>query len=158
MVRRYQCALINDGPNKLKSSYLSVNTGVPQGSILGPLLFCLYVADMKNEVLNSKLQQFADDSQLYVSFSPSNKQNFQIQLNDDLKNISIFAQDHNLKLNPTKSCVMLLGENKRQIANINENLNIVINQEQVPVVTEAKNLGIYFDTRLTFATHVKSKA
>ena len=157
LVRRYQCALINDGPNKLKSSYLSVNTGVPQGSILGPLLFCLYVADMKNEVLNSKLQQFADDSQLYVSFSPSNMQNFQIQLNDDLKNISIFAQDHNLKLNPTKSCVMLLGENKRQIANINENLNIVINQEQVPVVTEAKNLGIYFDTRLTFATHVKRK-
>ena len=96
---------------------------------MGPLLFCLYVADMKNEVLNSKLQQFADDSQLYVSFSPSNMQNFQIQLNDDLKNISIFAQDHNLKLNPTKSCVMLLGENKRQIANINEDLNIEINQE-----------------------------
>ena len=65
-------------------------------------------------------------------------QNFPIQLNDDLKNISIFAQDHNLKLNPTKSCVMLLGKNKRQIANINENLNIVINQEQVPVVTGQK--------------------
>ena len=78
LVRRYQCALINDEPNKLKSSYLLVNTGVLQGSILGPLLFCLYVANMKNEVLNSKLQQFADDSRLYVSFSPSYMQNFQI--------------------------------------------------------------------------------
>ncbi|KAH1015908.1 hypothetical protein HUJ04_007219 [Dendroctonus ponderosae] len=63
---RSQCAVMKHGPDKIKSNYLPVSSGVPQGSVLGPLLFSLYVADMEESIVNSKLQQFADDSQLIL--------------------------------------------------------------------------------------------
>jgi hypothetical protein len=89
-----------------------MNAGVPQGSILGPLLFSIYVADMNHCVKFAKLQQYADDSQLFISFNAVTKDNSKEQLNSDLQNIQQFANEHNLKLNASKSSVIFFNKKK----------------------------------------------
>ena len=153
---RAHCVVVKKECSTQKSNYIPMTTGVPQGSILGPLLFSLYVADMNNFIEHSKLQQYADDSQVYISFSLENSHTAQANFISDLDNINSFAVDHNLKLNATKSCIIFLGSNRNNL-NILDNFNVKINNVPVPVVKEAKNLGVYFDTGLTFQTHIKNK-
>ena len=91
-----------------------VISGVPQGSILGPLLFLLYTADISNQIEHSHLQSYADDTQLLYSFPPSEIQLASDNLNQDFKSIYTYAAAHNLKLNPNKSVAMLFcSDNKR---------------------------------------------
>lgn len=96
----------------------------PQGSILGPLLFSVYVADLHNIIQYSYLKEYADDSQLYLLFALMT-QNLNIPLlhcNEDLENINQFSYDQNLKLNASKSLIRLVGTNKHQIAQIPQSL------------------------------------
>ena len=63
----------------LKSDLRSINYGVPQGSVLGPILFLLYVNDLNQAIVHSKIHHFADDTNfLYASHSLKNKQNNQL--------------------------------------------------------------------------------
>ena len=63
----------------LKSDLRSINYGVPQGSVLGPVLFLLYVNDLNQAIVHSKIHHFADDTNfLYASLSLKNKQNNQL--------------------------------------------------------------------------------
>ena len=63
----------------LKSDLRSINYGVPQGSVLGPVLFLLYVNDLNQAIVHSKIHHFADDTNfLYASHSLKNKQNNQL--------------------------------------------------------------------------------
>ena len=100
---RFHCVLIKQGDSINKSGYQQLGAGVPQGSILGPLLFSLYVADMMDSLEYSNLQQFADDSQIYMAFSSPQLLVSQEQFNRDMKNIASYSKNHNLKLNASKS-------------------------------------------------------
>ena len=79
------------------SAWASVNAGVPQGSILGPLLFLTYIDDVSNN-LSSNFKLFADDTFL---FSVANDVNVSArELNDDLRKISNLAFQWNMSFNP----------------------------------------------------------
>lgn len=106
----------------------------------------MYVADMPKHVKYCKLQQYADDSQIYLSFPENQLQDAQGKFNRDLENINKFAQDHNLKLNPSKSWIIFLGAIKAKLARISDNFNAHINDIRLPIVSEVKNLGIFLDS------------
>ena len=140
-----------------KSIFLPVTNGVPQGSILSPLLFSLYVADMNRCVQYSKIQQYADDSQIYISFTTENLQTSQEMLKSDLNKINQFSLDHNLKLNASKSQALIFNSNKHIREFVSNQYNVKIGDGVVPLVIEAKNLGIIFDTQLSFLPHINTK-
>ena len=83
------------------SDWLSVDSGVPQGSILGPLLFILYVDDIKSIVQTSSLRLFADDICLYSQISSVDNC---LKLQDDLSRIHSWSAKWQLNLNPHKMC------------------------------------------------------
>lgn len=137
------------------SSFLNISAGVPQGSIIGPLLFIIYTADILLAPKYCKTQAYADDTQLYYSFPADRVQEAQVCINSDLQLLSKLSEEHNLKLNSGKSKVMIFAT-KKQYVSIKPNLTIQIQNENLPIVKTAKNLGIVFDDALSFEAHVNS--
>ena len=87
-----------------KSSYQSSQYGVPQGSILGPMIFNLYVSDL-HEVIPSSMEcvQYADDTSLYSHFDVKELDSRAVDTNETLVSITSWSQDFNLALNPAKT-------------------------------------------------------
>jgi len=115
------------------------------------------VADMKNVIAYSKLQQYADDSQVYTSFSTDSVLLSQQLFNRDLNSIQSYAENHNLKLNASKSCILFFGSNQRDVDIISQTFSVQIFNTKIPVVTEANNLGVILDNKLTFVSHINKK-
>ncbi|XP_028156407.1 uncharacterized protein LOC114349991 [Ostrinia furnacalis] len=89
-----------------------VTRGVPQGSILGPILYILYSADIINHITDCHYHLYADDLQLYISFPPSDFAAAISKVNNQLSRISIWCTSNCLVLNPRKSKFMLTGSPK----------------------------------------------
>ena len=87
-----------------KFSYQSSQYGVPQGSILGPMIFNLYVSDL-HEVIPSSMEcvQYADDTSLYSHFNDKESDSRAVDMNETLVSITSWSQDSNLALNPAKT-------------------------------------------------------
>ena len=148
---RYQ--MVKSGNSKSEWSLL--HNGVPQGSILGPLLFTILVSDMRNCIWEGSYHMYADDTQLYFS-SDVNKANETIaKANVVLENISQYCVNNVLKLNENKCHWMFIGS-KPAIKKLDSmNLNpIVINNTIVKRVKYAKNLGVTFDEVLSWRKHI----
>ena len=144
-----------DGSTSISEPKL-VCRGVPQGSIIGPLLFIVYTADLTRYIKNSKYHCYADDVQLYISCTPNNIAAAVHKMNEDLDGIALWAERNSLMLNAEKSKFLVLGSNS-QICRISEsNPSICILGQTVGQVKEARNLGIIFDGQLRFEKHVMS--
>ena len=101
------------------SDYTGVNFGVPQGSILGPILFNLYVNDLP-DVLPEEIacHQYADDTTLYRHCKSSDLRQCESELQCALNNMSSWSQECNLALNPGKIKVMLFSTSQRARASL----------------------------------------
>lgn len=151
--RKQMVEIVNDDGSRSLSECCSVNKGVPQGSILGPIIFALYCADIVNAIKYCKYHVYADDIQIYMSFKPTDG-NLAIQkLNEDLNRISQWSESHSLVLNPGKTKYIILGTKKKvnQISNINPYIHI--KGEKIERVTEARSLGLLVDEELRFEKH-----
>ena len=104
LIKRKQRVVING----MHSDWANVNSGVPQGSVLGPLLFILYVNDLDSVVKNSTIKLFADDVLLYAPVCTIKDCS---TLQDDLTAVAQWANCWQLKLNPCK-CEALAITNK----------------------------------------------
>jgi hypothetical protein len=128
------------------SDSLLVEHGVPQGTVLGPLLFNLYVNDIIKYVNHCNISLFADDTMLYKS----GKDVYTIinQINDDLRNIHSYLCNNSLSININKSKYIIF-QSRYSHTEFN-NIQIEINNLLLERVTEMKYLGVIFDEKLTF--------
>ena len=140
----------------VNSSMKYVTCGVPQGSILGPLLFLIYVNDME-AVVKNKLLLYADDSAILVS--GKDIASIEKELSEDLQRVSGWLVDNRLSLHLGKTESILFGSNiKLKKTN---GLNISCNNTSIQSTSSVKYLGAVLDQRLsgdTIAGNVILKA
>ena len=126
-----------------------ITVGVPQGSILGPLLFSIYVNDLPNVVSTSDINMFADDTKLH--YCHGDLSTVERALQADLENISTWLSVNRLKLNVSKSQCMLIGSRQR----IGEKcLHLMLSGDALRQVSTTKYLGIHIDQHLTWNSHM----
>ena len=138
-----------------ESRWVTIKNGVPQGSILGPLLFLVLVSDLYKSVSNGVYHMYADDTQLYYHCKVSEIASAINKINFDLQNVNLFSDDNCLKLNTLKSHFIIIGST----ANLNKLKNqdippIVLNQAIIERKHHVKNLGVIFDESFTWTKHV----
>jgi hypothetical protein len=145
---RYQVTHIGQST----STSLLVRHGVPQGSILGPLLFTIYMNDLPKVVSNCNVESYVDDTKKFISFSLSEVDLGMLSLSQDLRNIAEWCCSNKLLINPTKTEFMIFGMEK-SIKNL-PNLSIPFLGEILTPVTVCKDLGLTLDATLTFDDHI----
>ena len=138
--------------NGQTSSWRPILAGVPQGSILGPLLFLIYINDLPDK-LKSNAKLFADDTSLFTIVK--NKYESANILNHDLSLISEWAFNWKMLFNPdpSKPAQEVLFSRKKKADN---HPSISLNNIQVESTTYQKHLGLILDEKLNFKQHVES--
>ena len=134
--------------NNATSSLLSVNAGVPQGSVLGPLLFLVYVNDIAENLL-SLVRLFADDSSLF--FSATNIQDIEGVINHDLAFISSWAKKWLVDFNPIKTVAMLFS-----LRPVDYLLSLNFNNTVINFVENHKHLGVTFSCNGQWKAHIEN--
>ena len=149
---RYQTVLV--GTSFSDNSLLSC--GVPQGSVLGPILFSIYTSELGKLIEKHEIgrQFFADDTQLINSFSPDPETVSRVIKNLELccVNIKKWMTINRLKLNDDKTEVILLGtKDKRELVNLD---SVKICESDIKIVDKVRNLGLIFDSGLSMVDHI----
>ena len=138
-----------------ESSWESVINGVPQGSVLGPLLFTVLVSDISDAIKRGRYHLYADDTQLYYTCKVEDANATIAKINSDLENISIYSKHNCLKLNAGKSKYIVIGSRP----NLKKLKSVVLDEIKLgPDTIEreyaVKNLGIMFDETFSWSKHV----
>ena len=137
------------------SSPSSIAFGVPQGSILGPLLFLVFVNDIdcklpKNQ---AKMAMYADDVQILLSQKPSDLKELKKVAETAVSNLKSWYDKNGLKLNSEKTKCILFGSNSKRKA-VPVNFSIRIGKSDIFVEDKIMSLGVWFDPDLSFKHHV----
>ena len=131
------------------SDYKSVTYGVPQGSILGPLLFILYINDIINCSEHLIFILFADDTNLF--FSCKKITHLLNIVNADLDKLAVWFRANKLSLNIKKTNYIMFGNKPVSAA---EPLNVSIDGQLLERVEFTKFLGIFIDEKLNWKKHI----
>ena len=142
---RTQCVKIKN----VCSSNLKCTMGVPQGSVLGPLLFSLYINDLPQYCHGVEVQLYADDTVLYTHAKSA--QLAAEKLASALDGVVEWLDQSCLTLNVSKTKGMFFSKTKLHTPGV----NICIKGEQIETVTEFKYLGVTLDSHLNFKKHIK---
>jgi exonuclease III len=141
--------------NGKKSDEKFVELGVPQGSVLGPLLFILYINDLPRHLKDVLIKIFADDTLLSVSdVSYESAAN---TMNNVLKSVVAWLKINKVKLNTSKTKYMVIAKSKKKLTSLSEEIKryeILIENECIERVNVIKYLGVMIDCCLKFDEHV----
>ena len=127
-----------------------VSVGVPQGSVLGPLLFSIYINDLPTCLKHTSVTLFADDTALYCSAESSS--DLQQMLNEDLASVAKWLNDHKLTLNVAKSKFMIIGSSQR-LKSVGK-FSLQICDEFLDKTDCYKYLGVIINETLSWGDHV----
>ena len=133
------------------SDWVNITSGVPQGSVLGPILFIIFVNDMP-DVIDSMLLMFADDTKLYRTISSPIDHDI---LQQDIDRIGVWGEQSLMSFSTDKCPVMTLGRS-------NEEYNYTMSKHDISLLlnrcNEQQDLGILFTSDLKFGHHVNKIA
>ncbi|KAJ8735050.1 hypothetical protein PYW08_014300 [Mythimna loreyi] len=140
--------------DEFSSDWCSLTAGVPQGGVLSPLLFSIFINSV-TRVISSNFHLYADDLQLYHHFRGEDAEAAVSAVNSDLELIGEWSRSFGLQINPKKSQAMIIGgrymRNKLDIASLSP---LWLNGVKIEYVDTAKNLGVIMDSHLSWSAHV----
>lgn len=128
------------------SESVPVTSGVPQGSVLGPILFLIFIDDLPNYTQYSQVRLFADDTIVYLSISSIDDCN---KLQQDLQNLERWEQDWLMQFHPAKCNVLRITKK-----NTRTSYPYMLHGEVLEEVTAAKYLGITISNDMSWDKHI----
>ena len=130
------------------SEWLDILLGVPQGSILGPIIFNIFINDIFLFVLESEVCNFADDNTIYAC--ENSLDDVISHLKNDIARVTKWYQVNSLVANPAKFQMMFLGHDTKQP------INIEIDGINIQSADCVKLLGVFIDKKLSFNEHISN--
>ena len=136
--------------NNSSSDLATITCGVPQGSVLGPLLFLLYINDLPNISKILKFYLFADDTNIF--YQSPDLDSLQTTMNRELKKLSFWLNANRLALNISKTNFVIFAARNKPLTNV----TLLLNRKALQQSEYVKYLGVLIDARLTFKNHITS--
>ena len=148
---RHQCVKNKD----ILSDKVTLSYGVPQGSVVGPVLFTLYATPLSAIISSFDINHhlYADDTQIYISLSVSNAKESLEKLQHCLMGVSAWMTGSKLKLNPSKTEFLPIGAKLKREKFLHNFPCLILGQDTNPSA-KAKHLGVVFDSSLNFRKHI----
>ena len=137
--------------NGVLSDSCTIKCGIPQGSILGPLLFLVYINDLPSCDLYSKVRMFADDTSLTIASDNTNI--LEQKMNHDIFEIQMWLKANKLSLNVVKTKYMIIAS-QNKIRQLEHQFQIEVNQQPLKREKGYKYLGIEIDESLTWKDYI----
>ena len=135
----------------------TITSGVPQGSILGPLLFLMFINDLPLHT-STQTDIFADDTSLLASSDVSKIEELNETLCREVSNVNEWAKSNHLPLNGCKTRTILIdgSQLRNRLSQTDRILDIQLEGKRLEQVDHFKLLGLEFDEKLSFASHIES--
>ena len=138
----------------MQSEYRLITHGVPQGSVLGPLLFIIFTNDLPQSVSRSILDIYADDTTLSTTAAVSDLPTIQQRLQHDINKIADWTYSNKMVLNTSKTKSLLVTGKRLEKKALDTALKISCNSSEIEQVNSQKLLGVKLDSHLNFTEHI----
>ena len=141
--------------NNCLSSSATLTFGVPQGSVLGPILFIMYTQPLHTLIQQHSIkdQSFADDTQIYKSCKPIESEKTLQTMQSCITQVKSWMTDHKLKLNDDKTEALLI-HTPRSFTTLSKPSSILVCSSTIPFAPSARNLGFILSDDLTVDAHI----
>ena len=147
LTNRTQRCLVNGSLSRI----CSLKCGVPQGTILGPLLFLIYINDLPNCLTSCQSRMYADDT--HITYADVDGNSIQLNLNRHLGNLNKWLISNKLTLNNAKTEFMVIGS-RQKLSTLSSQPEPSIDNVLLEKVTSVKSLGTFIDENLRWQTHI----